>query len=307
MKTFQEIVRAVQQHPPRTLATPKPEEAIVITAIDEAYQLGLVKPILIGDPAKIASAAEAADVDTSPFEIIDEPDPVAACNLAVTMVCQGRVQMLSKGSVDTKVIMHAVVGDHRMRAGGLMSHVAIVQSARYDRLFFVSDGGINISPSVEEKADIIRNAVWVAHQLEVPEPRVAILAAVEKVNEKIAATVDADRLVREYTFPGAIVSGPMAPDSAVDFDVAAIKGLGEDPVAGRADILICPDINSCNMMVRAMLYFGDATWGGIVAGAKAPIVLTSRADTDPAMRVNSIAVAAYVGIRQASGTLSASA
>jgi phosphate butyryltransferase len=299
MHSFTDIMQTVRERPPLSMAVPVPEEEITIAAVAEAARLRLAVPILVGDPGRIRAVAEAAGADVAGLEIIEEPDAANAAAVAVGLVADGRAQLLLKGKVDTSVFMKAVLAAERgLRGGGLLSHVAVVKSARYERLFFVSDGGINIAPTLEQKAAIIRNAVWVAHRLGVEEPKVAILAAVEKVNEKIAATVDAERLTREYTFPGAIVSGPMAPDSAVDADVAIVKGLGDDPVAGRADIFLCPDINSANMMVRAMLYFGDATWGGIVVGARAPIVLTSRADTDPRIRLNSIAVAACIGIRE---------
>lgn len=215
---------------------------------------------------------------------------------AAELVRDKKADVLMKGMVDTGLIMRAVLDkENNLRKSPVISHVAVMQVPGFDRLFYVTDSAMNIAPTLEQKAAILKNAVEVAHALENEMPRAAVLCAVEKVNPKMPCTLDAKELARQNKqgdIPGCLVDGPLALDNAVSIEAAKHKGV-DSPVAGRADILLVPDIEAGNMLNKAMEYFAGADKAGVMMGAKVPIILTSRA-ASPQSKLYSIALGVLI-------------
>jgi len=259
----------------------------------QAMQEGAVRPILVGPRAEIGKAAAAAGVSLDGAEIVEAATPVEAAMAAVLLCRDGRAQALMKGSLHTDELMSAVVS----REGGLrtsrrISHVFAMDVPSYPKALFVTDAAINITPDLMTKADIIQNAVDMLHVLGNPQPKVAILSAVEQVNPKIPGTLDAALLCKmadRGQITGALLDGPLAFDNAISRAAAQIKKI-VSPVAGEADILVVPNLEAGNMLAKQLSYLAGADSAGIVLGAKVPIILTSRADS-VASRLASIAVA----------------
>ena len=248
----------------------------------EAARRGLIVPLLVGPEAKIRAAAQAAGADLSGIRIVPTEHSHAAAEAAVAMARAGEVQALMKGSLHTDELMGAVVS----AAGGLrterrISHVFVMDVPAYPRMLLITDAAINVVPNVRVKADIVRNAIDLAHVLGIETPRVAILAAVETVNPDMPSTVDAAILCKmadRGQISGGLLDGPLAFDNAVNEAAARTKKI-DSPVAGRADILLAPDLEAGNMIAKQLLYLAGAASAGIVLGARVPIVLTSRADS----------------------------
>jgi phosphate butyryltransferase len=255
----------------------------VVRALSEARHQGLAEPVLVGPKARIADLASEHGQGIKPEDVIDEPDPVKAADVAVKMVHDGEADIVMKGHLHTDDFLRAVLNkEHGLRAGVRMSHVYILDYRSENRLVFITDGAMNIAPDLEAKADIVLNAVGLAHTFGFEEPRVACLAAVELLNPAMPATVEATCLHTMYErrqfSPKCIVDGPFALDNAVSEAAARHKRI-EGPVAGRADVLVVPDIEAGNMLAKSFVYFTGARLVGLLAGAKAPVVLTSRADS----------------------------
>ena len=296
IRTFESILKSAKMIGPKSLVVAVAEDDDVLNAVNNAYQYGIIKGILVGNEGDIRKIAQKNQIDITNFELIHEEDRVQACKKAAEVLKSGRASMLMKGFVDTAVILKAVLDkEDGLTNNGLLSHVGVLQINGFDRLFILSDAAMNIAPSLEDKVEIIRNAVKVAHGLGNKLPKVAILCAVEKVNPKMPATVDAKQLEEMNKFgiiKDCIVGGPFALDNAVSLESAKHKGI-EHPVAGRADILITPNIESGNMLNKSMEYFALAKKAGIIMGAGAPIVLTSRASSEES-KLNSIALAVLI-------------
>ncbi|KAF1045441.1 MAG: Phosphate acetyltransferase [Xylophilus sp.] len=273
-----------------------PCDALSLSAALDARAAGLIEPVLVAPRARLDAVAAEAGLDLAGIAIEDVPHSHAAAARAVALVHAGAAEALMKGSLHTDELMAAVVA----REGGLrtkrrISHCFLMQTAAYPRPFIITDAAINISPTLDDKADIVRNAVELAHIIGVERPRVAILAAVETVNPHMPATLDAAALCKmadRGQIAGAVLDGPLAFDNAVSAAAARIKGI-ESPVAGQADVLVVPDLESGNMLAKQLEYMGDAESAGIVLGARVPIVLTSRADSRDA-RIASCAIAVLV-------------
>lgn len=259
-----------------------PCSAEAVSAAVEAAGEGLIEPVLIGPADKIAFAARKAGVDISAFRLVATADSHTAAAEAVALVGRGEAQLLMKGSLHTDELMGAVVAHNSpLRTGRRISHVYLMDVAGYPTPLLVTDAAINISPTLEEKADIIRNAVDLAHVIGIECPRVAILSAVETVNPDIPSTIDASALCKmadRGQITGAVLDGPLAFDNAVSPQAASIKGI-VSPVAGKAEILVVPDLEAGNMLAKQLTFLGGADAAGIVLGAHAPIILTSRADS----------------------------
>ncbi len=282
---------------PPVIAVAVAQDGEVLSAVEDARRLGLANAILVGDEALIRKVAEDLSISLEPYSIVHEPDLVQCCNKAVSLVREGSADVLMKGLVDTAVVMKAVLqADVGLRTERLLSHVAVFEVPGFDKLFYLSDAAMNIAPTLEEKKQIILNAVDVAHALGNPDPIVACVCAVEKVKSKMPATVEAAAL-SEAGLPGCQVIGPLAMDNAVSVEAAHHKGI-TDPRAGRADILLMPDIEAGNIMYKTLVFLGKARNAGMILGAKAPIVLTSRADSHES-KLNSIALALHVAAFQA--------
>ena len=264
-------------------------------------------PILVGPERRIRAAAELAQLDLTPYEIVATKHSNAAAAHAVTMARSGKVGALMKGALHTQEFMHAVVDDERgLRTARRMSHVFVVDAPDYPRPLFITDAAVNIYPSLSDKRDIIANAIELARALGNTEPRVAILSAIETVNERIKSTLDAAALCKmadRGQIEGGIIDGPLDFDSAVSAESAKIKGIVSE-VAGRADIFVVPDFESGNMLAKQLEYLADAHISGVVVGARVPIVLNSRSDNTLA-RLGSCAIALLLERHSASAAASA--
>jgi phosphate butyryltransferase len=280
---------------PVHMAVAAAEEEDVLQAVMECVHRGIVFPYLIGSEDGIRGVAERCGLDLGGTEIIDVKDPEEATSRAVAMVADGDAAMLMKGLVDTSTLLKAVLRkDHGLRGTGVLSHLALFEIDGYPRPLAVTDAAMNIAPDLDTKREILRNAVSFLHRLGYREPKVAVLAAKEKVNEKMPATIDAAALrdeARRGDITGCLVDGPFALDNAVSVAAAATKGI-DSPVAGRADILLVPRIESGNILYKALAFLAPSRNAGVILGARAPIVLTSRADSRTAKAL-SIALAAY--------------
>ncbi|MBA1335291.1 MAG: phosphotransbutyrylase [Firmicutes bacterium] len=296
IRTFEEILSKAREKGPKTIAVAVAQDEDVLKAVYAAYKYGIINAVFVGDKEIIESIARENGIDLDGFEIIDVKDKAEACRIAVEQVRKGKASMLMKGFVDTSVVLKAVLDKEAgLMSGSLLSHVGVLKVEGYDRLFILSDAAMNIAPTLEEKVKIIENAVKVAHALGNDNPKVAVLCAVEKVNPKMQATLDADELAKmneRGEIRGCTVGGPFALDNAVSVEAANHKGI-KHPVAGHADVLITPDIEAGNLLNKSMEYFGRAEKAGIIMGAGAPIVLTSRASSDES-KLNSIALAVLI-------------
>lgn len=269
----------------------------VLGAVVEAEKLGIAEPILIGDKKKTDLIAKEKGIDISNYELIDEEDLNMSAEIGVKMVSTGKANFIMKGLVDTSILLKAVLNkEWGLRTDSLLSHVMIYDIPSYSKLIYLTDGGMNLQPSLEDKIKIIENAVTVVKSLGKEEVKVACLAAKEKVDTKMTATVDADELKNKYIkgefSKGTIVDGPMALDLAVSKSSAEIKGY-KSLVAGDADVLLVPNIEMGNGIGKSITYFAGGKSAGIVMGAKAPIVLVSRAD-DHEAKLYSIALGSAV-------------
>ena len=293
IQDFEELRNSLQNAPERTLAVAAAADDQVLLAVDHAVASGWCHAILVGDVPQIqAILAQHGLVDRG-YRFVQEADPVTACRRAVRLVRNGEAQVLMKGLVDTAFVLKAVLDrEQGLRKAPVLSHVALFQIPGRPGLLCITDAAMNIHPDLTDKAAILRNAVEVLHRLGNPNPVAVALCAVEKVNPKMPATLDAAALVemgRNGDFPGCRVLGPLALDNAISVEAARHKGI-TDPDAGRADILLVPYIEVGNVLYKSLAFLAGAANAGILVGAAAPIVLTSRADSETA-KLNSIALA----------------
>jgi phosphate acetyltransferase len=293
---YQRLLDACKGLPPLPTAVVHPCDMAAIDGAVGAARLGLIAPILVGPQDKIQEAARKADVDVSPYPIVDAPHSHAAADKAVELVLQGRAEALMKGSLHTDELMGAVV----KREGGLrtsrrISHCFVMDVPSYDHTLIISDAAVNIQPTLEDKMHIVQNAVDLAHAMGNDDVRVAILSAMETVNPQVLSTVEAAALCKmadRGQITGATLDGPLALDNAISLSAAQIKKI-DSPVAGRANVLIVPDLEAGNMLAKSLSFLAGADAAGIVLGAKVPIILTSRADSE-ITRLASCAVAVLV-------------
>jgi phosphate acetyltransferase len=293
---YERLIARCKELAPATAAVAHPCDESSLRGAVEAAELGILKPILVGPRAKIEAAAAQAKLDISGYELVDAPHSVAAAETAVQLVREGRAELLMKGSLHTDELMGAVVKSATgLRTSRRISHCFIMDVPSLDRPIFVTDAAINIFPSMEDKMHIIQNAIDLARSLGIVEPKVAILSAMETINPKVPSTIEAGALCKmadRGQITGGILDGPLALDNAIDLDAAKIKKI-DSPVAGRADILVVPDLEAGNMLAKSLSFMADADAAGIVLGARVPIILTSRADS-VLTRLASCAVAALV-------------
>lgn len=293
---FARLIKSCEQFPPVTCAIVHPCDHDSLVGPIEAAKKGLIVPILVGPEEKIKSAAKAAQVDISSYRIVSTEHSHAAAVKAVEMARSGEVEALMKGSLHTDELMAAVVPSATgLRTARRISHVFVLDVPSYPRLLLVSDAAINIQPDLKAKVDIIQNAIDLARILGIEQPRVAILSAVETVNPDIPSTLDAAALCKmadRGQIVGGILDGPLAFDNAISEAAAKTKKI-ESLVAGKADVLLAPDLEAANMLAKQLQYLAGADAAGIVLGARVPIVLTSRAD-NVRTRMASAAVMARV-------------
>jgi len=296
---LQRLLAHVAGMPPIRVAVVHPCDALSLEGALDARSAGLVEPVLVAPRAKLEAIAAAAGFDLSGIAIEDVPHSHAAAERGAALAREGKVEALMKGSLHTDELMAAVVAHASgLRTKRRVSHCFVLHTPRYPRPFIVTDAAINLAPDLEQKADIVRNAIELAHVIGVERPRVAILAAVETVNPGMPATLDAAALCKmadRGQIEGGVLDGPLAFDNAVSPEAARTKGIVSE-VAGRADILVVPDLESGNMLAKQLIYLGDAASAGIVLGAKVPVILTSRADSRES-RMASCAIALLLAQR----------
>lgn len=281
---------------PVPTAVAHPCEATALQGAVEAAQKNLIAPLLVGPANKIAEIAESAKIDLGNLTIVDAPHSHASATKAVELIREGKAEILMKGSLHTDELMSAVVS----REGGLrtarrISHVFVMDVPTYHKVLLVTDGAINIAPTLEDKVDICQNAIDLAISLGLEKPKVAILAAVETVNSKMPATLDAAALCKmaeRGQINGAILDGPLAFDNAISTQAAETKGI-KSAVAGDPDILLAPDLEAGNILAKQLSFLANADSAGMVLGARVPVILTSRADSVRS-RIASCAVAKLV-------------
>ena len=291
---FHKFLDRCKALPAITTAVVWPLSDVALRGTVEAAVEGLIEPTLIGDEAEIKALAAKIGVDISGYPIQQADSERQAAEAGCIMCRTGKAQAMMKGSLHTDVLMSAAMQKETgLRASSRrITHVFVMDTPAYARTLLITDAAINIEPELEDKIHIVQNAIDLAHALGIPEPKVAMLSAVETVNPKIKSTLDAAALCKmadRGQITGGILDGPLAFDTAVSAKAASIKGL-VSPVAGKADILVVPDLESGNMLAKQLEYLGGAQLAGIVLGARVPAILTSRADS-AATRLTSCAVA----------------
>jgi phosphate acetyltransferase len=286
------IARAKEVHPATTVVVHPCDESSLRGVVDAATA-GIIKPILVGPAAKIADTARKFGLDISRCEVVDAPHSDAAAARGVQLIHEGRGELLMKGSLHTDELMREVTASKTgLRTARRISHVFVMDVPTYAETLFITDAAVNIFPDLDAKRDIVQNAIDLFTQVGLGTPRVAILSAVETVTTKIPSTIDAAALCKmadRGQITGGLLDGPLAFDNAIDPEAARIKGI-TSPVAGRAQILVVPDLEAGNMLAKNLSFLARADAAGIVLGARVPIVLTSRADSVRA-RMASCAVA----------------
>ena len=283
MNSLQELFDMAAQRKGSVVSVAAAADLHVLEAASAAKARGIADFVLFGDEAKVRQIATEHRIDISGMQMENVPDNEEACRKAVAMVAEGKANALMKGLVDTSVIMKAALDrDNGIRAGRKLSHVTVFELPAYHKLLFVTDAAINIAPDIQGKKEILENAVDALHNLGIKKPKVALLAAKEKPDEKMPVTLEYVEIVaaaKKGAEQGYIIDGPLALDNAVSAESAKIKGIVSD-VAGDADLLVCPDIEAGNILYKALAFLTTgARLGGVVVGAKRPIILTSRADT----------------------------
>ena len=275
------LLERCRELPPVPTAVVHPCDSLSLQGVVDAARQGLIIPILVGPPAKIGAAAKAGGLDISGFRLEPTLHSHAAAARAVALVRSGEAAMLMKGALHTEELMHEVVAaDSGLRTGRRISHAFLMDVKAYPRPLIITDAAINVLPSLEDKRDIVQNAIDLAAMLQISSPRVAILSAVETVTPKLPSTIDAAALCKmadRGQITGGLVDGPLAFDNAVSPEAAREKGIVSE-VAGRADILVVPDLEAGNMLVKQLSFLAGADAAGVVLGARVPVVLTSRAD-----------------------------
>ncbi|MGL4850305.1 MAG: phosphate butyryltransferase [Clostridium sp.] len=295
-KNFDELLSKVKSVKLKKVSVAVAQDEPVLEAVKSAKEQGIADAILVGDKVKIKEIADKIDMDLTHYEVIHEPNVNKAALFAVQLVSSGRADMVMKGLVDTATFLRSVLNKEvGLRTGKLMSHVAVFEVEGIDRLLYITDAAFNTYPELKDKKQIIENSVLVAHACGLEMPKVAPVCAVEVVNPNMPATIDASLLSKmneRGQIKGCIIDGPLALDNALSEEAAHHKGI-EGPVAGKADIIMLPNIETANVMYKCLTYTSKSRNGGLLVGTSAPVILTSRADSFET-KVNSIALAALV-------------
>jgi phosphate acetyltransferase len=293
---YDRLLAACKGLPPTPTAVAHPCDESSLTGALDAAKLGLIAPILVGPEARVRAVAQKHGLDLTGLEIVDSAHSVDSAAKAVALVREGRAEALMKGSLHTDELMGAVVRrETGLRTARRISHCFVLDVPGHENALIITDAAVNITPTLVDKIDIVQNAIDLAHALGMAEVRVAILSAMETVNPAVPSTVEAAALCKmadRGQITGAILDGPLALDNAIDLAAAKIKKI-DSPVAGRANVLVVPDLEAGNMLAKSLTFLAGADAGGIVLGARVPIILTSRADSIVA-RLASCAVAVLV-------------
>jgi phosphotransacetylase len=293
---YEKLLERCKGLAPVPTAVAHPCEETALSGAVEAAQAGLITPILVGPVKKIEETAKSAGIDLGDLEVVDTPNSAASGTQAVALVREGRAEVLMKGSLHSDELLSAIVSrEGGLRTGRRISHVFIMDVPTYHKVLIVTDAAINIAPTLEDKVDICQNAIDLAISLGREKPKVAILAAVETVNSKMQATIDAAglcKMAERGQIKGGILDGPLAFDNAISKEAAKTKGI-LSMVAGDPDILLVPDLEAGNILAKLLSFLAKADSAGLVLGAKVPVILTSRADSVRS-RIASCAVATLV-------------
>ncbi|MEW8956115.1 phosphate butyryltransferase [Clostridium sp.] len=296
VKSFEEVLKKVKSLDIKKVAVAVAQDEPVLQALMQCKKDGIAEAILVGDENEIKKIAKEIGMDLSGYEIIHEENGPKAALKAVELVSTGKADMVMKGLIDTANFLRAVLNKEiGLRAGKLMSHVGVFEIPNIDRLIFMTDAAFNMYPDLKAKIDIVNNSVAVAKAVGIECPKVAPICAVEVVNPDMPSTLDAAMLSKmneRGQIKGCIIDGPLALDNALSEEAAAHKKIS-GPVAGKADIMVLPNIDAANVMYKTLTYTSDSKNGGLLVGTKAPVIVTSRADSFET-KVNSIALAALV-------------
>ena len=300
---YERLIASAQKLPPARTAIAHPCDAVSLEAVVEAVRLGLIDPILVGPAARIRAVAAAAGIDLGSMPIVDAAHSHDSAKKAVEQVTSGHAEALMKGSLHTDELMAAVVArDGGIRTARRISHCFVMDVPGHPDPLIITDAAVNIAPDLDVKVDIVQNAIDLAHAMGSTDVRVAILSAMETVNARVPSTIEAAALCKmadRGQIVGAVLDGPLALDNAIDPEAAAIKGI-VSPVAGRANVLVVPDLEAGNMLAKSLSFLAGADAAGIVLGARVPIILTSRADS-LLTRLASCAVALLVANSRRTG------
>lgn len=289
VRTFSDLLDAARNKGPKRVAIAAGHQSEIMLAGLDAEVAGLAEVILVGDSDEIQRIAKQESFDIRRMEIVHQPKPREAAYEVMRLVSLGQADIAMKGKVETSDYLRAALSKELgLRTGRLFTHVAAFEIPGFDRLIFISDAGVVVAPDLEQKVQIVQNAIYVAHALGISLPRVAVLAATEVVNPKVPTTLDAANLSKmadRGQIQGGLVDGPLALDNAISPESARIKGIKSE-VAGYADILITPDIEAGNVLAKAITYFAEGKMAGVVVGARCPLIVASRSDTREAKLVS---------------------
>jgi phosphate acetyltransferase len=305
---YDRLIERAKQVPPATTVVAYPCDETSLRGPIEAAAAGIIVPILVGPAAKIANVAREHGLDIGRYEIVDAPDSEAAAAKAVELIRESRGELLMKGSLHTDELMREVASSKTgLRTARRISHVFVMDVPTYPETLFITDAAINIFPDLDAKRDIIQNAIDLFTQVGLGTPRVAILSAVETVTSKIPSTIEAAALCKmaeRGQITGGILDGPLAFDNAISPEAAKIKGI-DSAVAGRAQILVVPDLEAGNMLAKNLAFLARADGAGIVLGARVPIILTSRADSVRSRMASCAVAVLYAHARRSTAALPA--
>lgn len=300
MNSFKEMILHISKAKTPNISVASAGDVRVLMAVKKAKEMNLANFNLVGDEKVIKKCAEEIKLPLNNINVIDEPDIVKACRRAVRFVSTGESQILMKGYVHTAPLLKAVLDKEiGLRTGKILSHIAVFEIEELKRFILLTDGAMNIAPTLEEKVEIINNAVEIAQALGITKPKLAAIAAVETVNTKMPATTEGallSKMSERGQIKDVIIEGPLALDNAISVEAAKYKGIHNE-VAGRADILLAPNIDVGNVLYKSLIYFAKEKVGAILGGASAPVIVTSRADKFEA-KFNSIILAILLSERQ---------
>lgn len=297
LNSLDQIMEIAKSRPPRRIVVAAAADGHALAAVQMAMKKGIVTPILVGEMEGIEKIAKDTGFPINRAEIINEKNPAEASRIAVSLVRDGEGEILMKGLVGTADLLHIILNrDTGIGRGVAMTHAALLECSNYHKLLCITDAGINVAPGIKEKVDIVKNAVSIYKTLRLDTPKVAVLAAVEVVNEKMQATVDAAMLTqmnRRGQIKDCIIDGPLAFDNVVSKEACEYKGIATD-VGGDADIVLCPEIETGNALYKALTYLAGGAVASVLLGAAVPVVLNSRTDSDRS-KLFSLALAAALG------------
>lgn len=283
LKKLDELIDLARKRKKRKIAVAAAQDIHVLQAIYKAHLEKIIDPVLIGNGSQIQKISKDIGINTDQFEILEEPDPESACQVAVSLIRTGNAEILMKGLVSTAPFLKAILNKETgIKKRDVLSHFALFEIAGYHKLLGVTDAAMNINPDLDEKASIIKNAVEVLHRIGISDPKVAVIGPLEVVNPKIESTLHASMLTlmnKRNQLTGCKIDGPLALDNAISKEAAELKGIVSE-VAGDADILVTPDLNSGNILYKSLIFLAGSTSAAIIMGADSPVVLTSRADSE---------------------------